>query len=151
MAKLGFDVTGIEEESNNFGVLPAGNYDVVVKEAIVKQTRSKTGYYINFQYQVINNEKYNKRVLFDIVNIKNDSQKAEEIGKARLKRLLSLAGLPLDGSADTEDFIGKTFNCFVKIDKQEGYEDSNKIASFDKSNAEFKKEKTEGNIPESWV
>ena len=149
MAKLNMDLSGVKAEEN-FKVVPVGTYDLVVDDAVIKSTKSKTGFYINFKYKVIS-EECKGAVIYDIVNIKNDSPKAVEIGQERLKRMLELHGMPVDGSADTDEFKGKTFSAYIVVDKQEGYSDSNKIKSLDKSAAEFKAEKTDGNVPSSWT
>ena len=149
MAKLNMDLTNVKEESK-FKVLPVGNYDLVIESAIIKANSSKTGFYINVKYKVISEEGKGVTIL-DIINIKNDSEKAVEIGQKRLKRMLAIHNMPVDGSADTDEFIGKTFSAYITISKQEGYNDSNKIKSLDQSATEFKAEKTAGNVPSSWT
>ena len=151
MQNLGIDLNGVQAETNDFGLLPAGEYDVVVDKAEIKENGAKTGYYINFGFKVINSEKYTNRYLWDIVNIKNPNNQAQEIGLARLKRLLEIHKMPVDGSANVEHFIGKEFSVYVKVDKNEEYGDGNKITSYSETKGAAKEEAASNNIPNSWV
>ena len=70
MARLGMNLGEVKEESNGFGSLPTGEYILRVDSSEIKKTRSGTGFYINFKYAVVSPEEYNRRFVFDIVNIK---------------------------------------------------------------------------------
>lgn len=149
--------SGIEEESS-YSLIPEGNYNAVVEEAKIKQTKSKTGFYINVKYKLCDNAKFNGKYIFDVMNIKNDSEKAQELGRGRLKRMLSIQGVDqkdMEGKGP-EFLVGKKFNLYIKHDKQEGYETREKITSISEFKATNddsveKEQKAAGNIPDSWV
>lgn len=112
--------SNVKPETNNFQPIPKGNYEVKVEESEIKQTKAGTGFYINLKLKVID-EKCNGRFLFDILNIKNPSEVAVEIGKARLMLLLGISGVEeKDMASKGPDFlIGKHFIAFVGIDKND--------------------------------
>ena len=85
MANLGFNVNVNdlpEETGGNFEPLPAGDYTVTISDATLQDTKSGTGTYIKMKLTVTG-PTHEGRVLFSNLNIKNDSQKAEEIGRHR--------------------------------------------------------------------
>lgn len=146
------DFGGIEEESNGFQLMPEGNYVLVVDSAELKDTRSKTGKYINFKYKVVAPEKFNKRYIWDIVNVKNDSEVAVKIGLERMKRLFSLAGFTEAEmkTKDHNDLVGKKFGAVIKHDKPKGYEAKEKITAL--TEAELKEQSVPKNeVPDSWL
>jgi len=128
---FGFDFSGIEEETQR-GPLPVGEYTVVVDKAEMKKTKSGTGYYVNMILKVCDMKKRNGAVVFDIINVKNDSKEAEEIGKGRLKRMLTLAGVSdvQMSKSGPDTLIGKKYNVYLTVKKSEQYGDQNKVASY---------------------
>lgn len=72
-------------------LLPAGQYNVSVEKAEVKETKSGTGQYINVTFTIIGGEN-NGRKLFHMFNIKNENAKAVEIGLSQLKSFMLAAG-----------------------------------------------------------
>jgi len=153
---FGFSFSDIKEEENKFGLIPTGNYRAVIDSAEVKQNKDKTGYYINLKIKLKGNEKRDGAVLFDIINFDNPSEIATKIGKERLKRLLSIAGvseadMPNSGP---ESLVGKSYMLYVGVDSQEGYDDRNKIISYSEivaqSDAAAQQEEESKSKP-SWI
>jgi len=79
------DLTDTKEQS--FAPLQAGMYFVECTNAIVKPTRAETGEYIEATL-VVKTGTHEGRQLWVRFNIKNDSEKAQQIGKEQLKSFL---------------------------------------------------------------
>jgi len=129
---FGFDFESIESETKKGGVLPAGDYTVIVDRALLKPNSKKTGFLINLVMKVCDMKKYNNATVFDNLNIKNESEKAQEIGRGRLKRMLELSGVPADKMKDAgpADLVAKKFKVYLSIEKSVGYDDRNKVCSY---------------------
>ena len=120
--------------SGGFEPIPAGWYDVTVTGAELKDTKAGDGQYINVQYTVLGPE-YQGRVLFGLINIRNASTKAQEIGLSNLNALMSAIGL--EKVQDTDQLIGHDCQVKVKIkaavlndDKSEKYPAGNDISGW---------------------
>lgn len=100
-------------ESNSFDPIPSGKYQAIVSEAEVKETKAGNGKYLNLQLKIVG-EKYEGRVIFDMINFENSSQKAEVIGKAKLGKLVLALGL--DEVTDTDDLLGITIGIKVSVE-----------------------------------
>ena len=64
-----------------------------------------------------------------MLNIKNPSKAAEDIGRRQLGELLRVAGIPV--ISDTDQLIGTNATITLKIRKQEGYRDSNSVTRYE--------------------
>lgn len=149
---FGIDFNDVVEESSGFSLLPEGNYVLRIEEIKEKSTRSGTGSYLNVKYKVVSPEKYNRRYVFDIVNIKNDNSTAQEIGRSRLKRMLSIAGFTPEQMkvASPEMLVGKIMGAYITHDKKEGYKDREKVSSLSEPK-EVKEVDTKKQVPGSWL
>lgn len=129
MANLGqtFDAQDLPQGQGNFEPIPAGWYNATVQKAELKDTKDGTGQYINIQW-MISGPSYQGRVVFGMINIRNKSQKAEEIGRQQLGDVMRAMGLPK--VTDTDELIGGSCQIKVKIQKQEGYEDKNAVTAY---------------------
>lgn len=116
-----------QETGGSFEPLPAGWYDANITGAELRNTKSGTGQFIAIKYTVTG-PTHQGRVVFGNVNIKNDSAKAEEIGRAQLGSIMRSVGLAKIG--DTNVLIGKSIGVKLKIQKDEQYGDRNEVAGF---------------------
>ena len=111
-------------ESTGFDPIPAGDYRAKIAEATVKQTKDGTGNYINIRYDIIG-PTHEGRVVFDMVTVKNKSQKAEEIGRQNIGSIMGALGL--QSLKDTDQLVGGVCEIKVKIEKDEEYGDKNRV------------------------
>lgn len=128
--------------AQGFEPIPAGWYDVTVTGAELKDTKAGDGQYINVQYTVLGPEQQG-RVLFGLINIRNASTKAQEIGLSNLNALMAAIGL--EKVQDTDQLIGHDCQVKVKIksavlndDKSEKYPAGNDISGWKPSAGGFK-------------
>ena len=85
LSDLSFDASQVEP-TNSFDVLPAGEYRAALVESKREPTKSGTGEMLKLTFQVLGGE-YQNRKVFDRINIKNASAKAQEIGRGQLSAL----------------------------------------------------------------
>ena len=122
-----FDVESLPVSENNYEVLPAGWYDVTIAGAEIRNTKSGNGQYIAVRYDVLG-PTHQGRVVFGNLNIKNESSKAEEIGRQQLGELMRAIGLTK--VSDTDQLIGGTLQIKLAIRTQEGYDPTNDVRGF---------------------
>lgn len=130
-----FVLNNLPDDSNDYLPLPDGNYQVSIEACEVKQTKSGQGQYLNFKFKVLG-PSHQGRILWDIVNIHNPSQKAEEIGHITLKKIMSACGL--GHVDDTDMFIGKMLEVGITTEKREGFDPRNKIKKYKALDGGFK-------------
>jgi len=117
-----------EDNGGEFKPLPEGWYDVKITDADVKTTKSGTGKYIKLAYQIIGAD-YSGRLVFDMITIINDNEKAVEIGKRNLGSLMGAIGV--NEVSDTDQLIGHDLQIKVKIKPAEGeYPEGNNVTSY---------------------
>jgi len=127
MAYIGFESQPQEIVEKDFSPLPAGEYQATVEKTEVKQTKDGTGAYISVQYK-IEGPTHAGRVVFGNLNIKNKSDKAEQIGRQQLGQLQTAAGLP--PIQDSDELIGAQLIIRLAVRKSEQYGDSNDVKGF---------------------
>ena len=104
MACLGqtFDANDLPQ-GNTYEPLPAGWYTATIADAELKTTKDGSGQYIKVRYD-ITGPTHQGRVVFGNINIRNQSVKAEEIGRQQLGELMRAIGLAR--ITDTDQLIG---------------------------------------------
>jgi hypothetical protein len=136
MAFLGetFGVDDLPQSDRNYELIPEGWYNVTITKAELGNTKSGTGQKIDVRYDITGPTQQG-RVIFQAVNIRNQSQKAEEIGRQQLGEIMRAIGLAR--VEDTDQLIGGQLCIKIKIrqptdrDKAAGYtEDKNEVAGF---------------------
>jgi hypothetical protein len=101
------------EQEKSMGALPQGGYDVAI-EKVEPKSNDNGWKALNFQLRVVG-EKFNNAVVFDQVTIAHStSEKAVEIGKARLAKIAELCG-----TTDTANMLGKQLNIYVGVKEDE--------------------------------
>ena len=121
-----FDSSQVEPSTPHEPV-PAGWYAVMIEEIKVKPTKSGTGYILELDLQVVDGE-FNGRHMWDRITLRNQSQKAEQIGLRQFSALCRAAGvLTVKDSSQLKD---KVVMAKAKVEHQEGYEPQNKISGY---------------------
>lgn len=115
-------------EDRSYDLLPDGWYNVTITKADLGDTKSGTGKKIDIRYD-ITGPTHQGRVLFGSVNIRNQSQKAEEIGRQQLGEIMRAIGL--SKVQDSDELIGGHLAVKVKTKPAEnGYEARNEVSGF---------------------
>lgn len=130
MFDLNLDLENVQA-STGFDVMPAGTYSVQVTESDLAETKDGSGAYIKVTLTVIEGE-FAKRKLFHNFNIKNKNEQAVQIGLSEIKALILASGATTTKISSPEQLLGLECNVKIKIVKEDGYEDKNRIVSFKK-------------------
>lgn len=131
MAQLNevFEVSSLPVgNGGNYDPLPAGWYDATIGAAEVRPTKDGSGQYIKIKYQVTG-PTHSGRVVFGNINVRNASQKAEEIGRQQLGELMRALNIPR--LTDTDQLIGGMLA--IKLDIRaatEQYAAQNEVRGF---------------------
>jgi len=125
MAFLGETIeAGSLPEGRSYDLIPDGWYNATITKAEVGQTKSGTGTKIDIRYD-ITGPTHQGRVIYASVNIRNQSTKAEEIGRQQLGEIMRAVGLAR--LEDSDQLIGGQVSIKIKIrqptdnDKANGY------------------------------
>jgi len=132
MARLDetFNTNDLPEDTGggDFTPLPAGDYSVTIEDAEIKQTKSGTGQYINLKLHV-EGPTHAGRLLFGVLNIKNDSSQAEQIGRGQLGSILR--ALKIESLEDTDQLIGGPLVVKVVVKPASGqYKEGSEIKAY---------------------
>jgi hypothetical protein len=85
MADIGpFDPNA--KPSEVFEPIPAGKYVALISESDVKPTKNNTGDLLNLKWVILEGP-YERRVVFDRINMRNQNPQAQEIGQRQLASL----------------------------------------------------------------
>ena len=117
------------EDLPSGGPLPNGVYHAQVEEAEARETNDGSGMFVQVQFNVVG-ENMNGRKFWENFNVKNSSEKAQQIGLGRLKQLIVASGTTPGLLTDPSELVGLEMNCKLKVVSEEGYEDKNKVVSF---------------------
>jgi hypothetical protein len=119
------DLSNVVTESD---VIPAGSYSVTLTEAMIKETKSGKGEYINAKFR-INEGDHEGRNLFMMFNIKNENEQAVKIGLQQLKGFMQAAGFTSFVVQSVTDLEGATATAVVK-NKTDDYDEKAVISYF---------------------
>lgn len=125
----GFNAANVPpSESRDFGLIPNGAYSAEITGADLKENSKKTGYVLNVEFSIFEPEQYNKRKVWQAINVTNSaSAQAQEIGQSQLSALCLAVGIAgeLD---DTDKLLGHNVKLRVGVDPaKNGYEAKNKV------------------------
>lgn len=133
MAHIEFDANEYEP-MGSFDPLPVGEYLVVISDSDIKPTSKGTGKYLQLVYDVIDGE-YQGRKLFDRLNIINESETAQKIGKSQLSAICRAVGVM--SPKDTAELHDKPFIVKIAIKPAtEQYQASNAIKGYKSKDGE---------------
>ncbi len=127
MAILDDDILSAEYEvapTNDFSPIPAGEYSARVSSIELRNSKSG-GQYLNLRFDITGPE-YAGRVVFDMFNIRNANQTAEQIGRQKLGQLRLATGVT---SNDTDAYLGYEVGVKLGIRKDSEYGDKNTVKS----------------------
>lgn len=130
MSLLGFEINVNdlpEDQGGDYSPIPAGDYDARIADAQICDTKSGTGQYIKLRLDIVA-PSHEGRVLWANLNIKNASQKAEEIGRQQLGQVMRAINLP--AIKDTDQLIGGTVGIKVGIRESEQYGAQNEVKAY---------------------
>ena len=129
MAKFGFNVADVTPDAPvSYDPIPAGEYRLKALEAEEKQNSANTGSYINVKFQVVGGD-YDGRFIWNMFNINNQSEKAQQIGRQQLVAWATACGKP--DADDTDKLLEKAFMASISIDPaKDGYAAKNRIRAF---------------------
>lgn len=95
MADLGFSVSRDEIDPNsfaNFDPIPEGDYEFLIIESDVTDTKDGTGKMLTFTAEVMDGEMKGRKV-WGRLNIVNKSAQAQKIGREQLSKLVLATGI----------------------------------------------------------
>lgn len=128
MALLNLDLSNVEAGSGGFDPIPAGTYPAIITGSEVKATK-KGGGMLVLTFEIIDGN-FKKRLVWDRLNIKNDSEIAQNIAFKTLASICDSLGVPRE-VADSTDLHNRPINIRVAIRPAEnGYEAGNEISGY---------------------
>jgi len=136
MAFLGetFNADDLPQSDRNYDLIPEGWYNVTITKADLGITKSGTGQKIDVRYDITGPTQQG-RVIFQAINIRNQSQQAENIGRQQLGEIVRAIGLPT--IEDSDQLIGGQLSIKIKIkeptprDIEAGYTNTkNEVAGY---------------------
>ena len=124
-----FDISTLPVgNTGSYDPLPAGWYSATIAAAEIKPTKDGTGQYIKCKYQ-ITGPSHSGRVVFGNINIRNASQKAEEIGRQQLGDIMR--ALNISRLTDTDQMVGGMLTIKLDIRLADGqYQAQNEVRGF---------------------
>ena len=130
MAFLGetFSTDSLPISDRSYDLVPEGWYNATITKAELNNTKAGTGQKIDMRYDIVG-PTHQGRVVFGTVNVRNQSQKAEEIGRQQLGEIMRAVGLAK--IQDTDELVGGSICVRVKIRPAEnGYDARNEVSGF---------------------
>jgi hypothetical protein len=156
MAAINFDSNTVEP-AGSFEPLPLGEYTVIISSTEIKPTSKdkdkpeseQKNKYLLLTYDVIDGQ-YKGRVLFDRLNIKNETDKAQEIAQRSLSAICRCVGII--HPTDTDQLKGIPFIIKVGIRKgDEKFGPTNDIKEYKRCDGVKLSEVTDAVAPSSKV
>lgn len=118
----------LPESTGDFPPLPAGWYNATINTAELKPTKDGTGQKISVRFD-ITGPTHQGRVVYGNLNIKNKSEKAEEIGRAQLGSIMRAIGL--NQVSNTNQLIGGRLQIKLEVkEATEQYAAKNEIKAY---------------------
>ena len=130
MAFLGetFSTDSLPVSDRSYDLIPEGWYNATITKAELNNTKAGTGQKIDMRYDIVGPTQQG-RVVFGTVNVRNQSQEAEEIGRQQLGKIMRAVGLAK--IQDTDELVGGSICVRVKIRPAEnGYDARNEVSGF---------------------
>ena len=86
MAKLEFNAAEVEPSNGDFTPVPAGWYPVQITESEIKETKARTGHYLEMVAKILEGE-YMNRQFYIRLNIDNPNAIAVKIAQEQLSAI----------------------------------------------------------------
>lgn len=110
-----------------FKPLPAGWYSATINTANLEPTKDGTGQKISVRFD-ITGPTHQGRVVYSNLNIKNKSEKAEEIGRAQLGSIMRAIGLTQ--VSNTDQLVGGSLQIKLDVKTDEQYGTRNEVKGY---------------------
>ena len=128
-----FDATAVEPQQS-FDLLPAGVYTVEITETEVAPTKAGTGTLLKVVHKVIDPAAHENRLIWNRINLRNQSAEAERIGQAQLSQLCRAVGLT--HLEDDEQLVGRIVRVKVVVRPARGeYAEQNEVKGYESAQA----------------
>lgn len=118
MAQLNFKASAIqiEERTNSYDPLPAGEYEMMIVASENRATKAGTGHYLKLEMHVIGGQ-YSGRRHWENLNLDNPNPQTVKIAQEQLAKLCMALGI--DELNDSEDLHDRAFVAEIGIDKKD--------------------------------
>lgn len=127
MAQIDLDLSDDQPLASR-DLLPDGDYLVVISDSTVKETRDRTGRYLELTMQVIDGE-HKGRYVWDRVGLWYASAKAVEIARRTLRSITDAIGhSPV--VKDSATLHNKPLAVTVRKKQDEGYQPTNEVKGY---------------------
>ncbi len=115
-------------------LLPAGKYLAQVIESEIVPTKDGRGQILKLTFEIMSGQ-YERRRIWERMNIMNHSETAQRIANQQLARLCKAAGLGIIDDSEELHFRPVTIEVGAKVDETGRYRDQNVIKRFYPANA----------------
>ena len=123
---LNFDASTVTPSAPR-GIIPAGDYNIVLTAAEIRETNAKDGHYLALDY-VIQGGEHEGRHIYDNLNLWNKNEKAKKIAWEDMSALCHACGVLQVGTAD--QLFGILISATIGVEQgDEKYGPSNRIKS----------------------
>jgi hypothetical protein len=126
-----FNAADAPATRTEFAPVPAGWYLSTIHSAEVKQTKAGTGEYVKVRYNLVGGEHAN-RVVFGNLNLKNQNEAAQNIGRQQLGEIMRCIGLAT--IQDTDQLVGGVLEIKLSVRDDPQWGVSNEVKGFRASN-----------------
>ena len=127
MAGLSF-LTGQTFDPTANDPLPAGTYNAIIIDSIMKDTKNNTGKMLECTFQVLDGA-HAGRIFWDRFNLINANDKAVEIAQRQFAALCAAVGF--DGfPKDSQQLHNKPLSAKMSIREQDGYAPTNEVKQY---------------------
>lgn len=128
MGNLDFNTAETAAKNMDFDPLPPGRYKAHLTNSEVVATKAGTGELLKLTFEVLEGD-YAGRLVFDHLNISNQSEKAQQIGRGMLASLCQACGK--NGMvSDSIELHEIPIQIKLGIDPSPGYDPRNKVKGF---------------------
>ena len=128
MASLtGFDASQVPEQQE-FSALPAGQYTVIGTSSEMKPTKSGTGQYLQFTWEVIDGP-FKGRKLWSRLNLKNANQTAVDIAQRELGAICRAVGVIKPN--DSAELHNRPLMITVEVEVDDRKRENNTIKKYE--------------------
>jgi hypothetical protein len=142
--RIGIDTSDTPARyQGEFEPLAPGWYTVRITDAEVKETKAGTGFYVKIEYTLENERKH-----WENYNIKNENEKAEEIGRGQFNAVCYACGLATPAT-DTNQLLNKKLQIKLKIEPAKGeYGPRNRVTQVESAKSAAAATETTEELPD---
>lgn len=130
MAKVDWNQSEYSSEQRNFDPVPKGRYLCTVEEIEQKDTKEKTGSYLEVKFKCIAPKEHKGRMFWSRLNVNNKSEIAQRIGREQFNALCIAAVGALD-VRNTDKLLAKRVVLHVSIERDQDQQPRNRVDGFE--------------------